>query len=94
MYFTSEFDVRRTVDILHTTKDEIIFPEDVYTDIIGFPTVFTDTNFVRSRIIIIGPPQGAATTTDVLISISLHQYILEYISSFLYTMKKKLNNLQ
>jgi len=55
----------------------------VYTEMIGFPTVFTDTNFVRSRITITGPPQGAAITTDVLMSISLHQYISEYISSFL-----------
>jgi len=71
------------IDVLHTTKDEIIFPDDVYTEIIGFPTVFTDTNFVRSRITITGPPQGAAIITDVLISISLHQNISEYISSFL-----------
>lgn len=66
-----------------TTKDEMIFPDDVYTEIIGFPTVFTDTNFVRSRTTITGPPQGAAITTDELISISLHQYISVYISSFL-----------
>lgn len=71
------------IDVLHTTKDEIIFPDEVYTEIIGFPTVFTDTNFVRSRITITGPPQGAAITTDVLKSISLHQNISEYISSFL-----------
>lgn len=72
--------------MLQTTKDEIIFPDDEYTDIIGFPTVFTDTIFVRSRITIIGPPQGAAIITDVLISISLHQNMSGYISSFL---KKK-----